>query len=230
MGVVGYSRVSTTDQLDGVSLSAQAEKIKAYCLLHGLDLLQIYTDEGISAKTTTHRPAALQVIELIRKRKVEGVVILKLDRLVRSTKDAIVIAELCKAKNVALHSIYERIDTKSAVGGFFFTLMAALAELERKQVGERTAIALQYKRANGEKTGGDVPYGYDMKVKGRGIHAVKRLVLNPTEQGVITLIQRFRAKGKSLRGIAQELHRRKIKTKTGRTVWHPQVVKSIIGV
>lgn len=208
--VVGYARVSTIEQAtEGVSLDAQRAKIEAYCGLHGLDLAEIFVDEGISAKDIIHRPAASRALELIKRGKVHGLVIFKLDRLARNTKDALEIAELFRRKGAALHSISEKVDTDSAIGGFFFTLMAALAELERKQIGERTAAALAYKRANGEKTGGDVPFGFDA-------HAGK-LLPNELEQQVIDIILGLDNKGYTLRQIAGELDRRGIQTKQGKT-------------
>lgn len=228
MKVVGYARVSTADQVDGVSLEAQRAKIEAYCDLHGLSLSKVYADEGISAKDTIGRPAAQKVLDLVRRKKVAGVVIFKLDRLVRNTKDAIEIAELCKAKSVALHSISEKIDTDSAIGEFFFTLMAALAQLERKQIGERTATALQHKKANGEKTGGDVPFGYDVVCDAAGGDVTKRLIPNPLEQRAIGLMLRLRQKGRSLRAIVTELERRGIVTKRGKTKWHAQTVRAAL--
>jgi len=228
MAVIGYTRVSHTDQVEGVSLDAQRAKIETYCDLHGLPLTKVYSDKGISAKDTINRPAAQEVLEMIRAKKIDGVIIFKLDRLVRNTKDAIEIAELCKAKGVALHSISEKIDTDSAIGEFFFTLMAALAQLERKQIGERTAAVLQHKRKNGEKTGGDIPYGYDVIVEGDGNNAVKRLIPNKIEQRAIKLIGQLRTKGHSLRAIGRELERRGISTKRGNIKWHPQTVQTAL--
>jgi site-specific DNA recombinase len=228
MAVIGYTRVSHTDQVEGASLDAQKAKIETYCDLHALTLAKVYSDEGISAKDTAGRPAAQEVLELIRAKKIDGVIIFKLDRLVRNTKDAIEIAELCKVKGVALHSICEKIDTDSAIGEFFFTLMAALAQLERKQIGERTAAVLQHKRKNGEKTGGDVPYGYDVVIEGDGDTAVKRLVQNKTEQKAIKLIGKLRTKGHSLRAIGRELERRSIFTKRGKAQWHPRIIQAVL--
>lgn len=227
MAVIGYCRVSTGEQVEGVSLDAQRWKIEAYCELHGLELAEIIVDEGISAKDTAGRPGALRLLELVRKGEINGLVIYKLDRLVRNTRNAIEIAELCKAKGVALHSIAEKIDTDSAIGEFFFTLMAALAQLERKQIGERTAMALQHKRANGEKTGGYTPFGYDVIVEGGKVDTVSTLIPNAAEQKAIRLIERLRAKGYSYRAIGAALEQRGIMTKRGKKRWHPQTIKEI---
>lgn len=228
MAVVGYTRVSSAEQVEGVSLEAQRENIEAYCKTYGLELAEVLTDAGISAKDTDHRPAAKKIIRLINKRQIDGVVIYKLDRLARNTKDAIEIAQLCKARNVALHCIAEKIDTDSPIGFFFFTLMAALAQMEREQIAERTKHALDHKRRNGEKTGGSVPFGYDVAAAGSNGDEVRRLVSNGRAQRTIALIKRLRQDGTSLRGIAHELQRRGIRTKRGNARWHPQVLKAIL--
>ena len=67
---------------------------------------------------------------------------------------------------VSFHSIKETLDTQSAMGRFFFVLTAALAEMERRLIGERAKAALSHKRARNQKTGGDVPYGYDLAPAG----------------------------------------------------------------
>ena len=113
----------------------------------------------------------------------------------------------------------QTIDTKSAMGKFFFTLMAALAEMERDLISERTKAALQHKRANGEKTGGDVPFGYQAD---NGT-----LKKDRREQRIIALIKKLKAQGNSLREIGRELERRHYKTKTGKTTWNPKTVAAI---
>ena len=101
-----------------------------------------------------------------------------------------------------------------------FHMLAVLSEFERDQVSERTRFALQHKRACGEKTGGDVPYGYQLEGA--------RLVADAPEQRAITLISELRLAGHSLRQIARELEARGYKTKSGLTRWHPQIVKQIL--
>jgi DNA invertase Pin-like site-specific DNA recombinase len=104
--------------------------------------------------------------------------------------------------------------------GFFFTLTAALAEMERGIVAERTKAALAHKRIKGEKTGGDVPFGYDLE---SGL-----LVENREEQRILKGIQKDRGRGLSLRRIARSLEENGIPTKRGGASWHPQIVKQIL--
>lgn len=161
MNAVGYIRVSTEDQAqNGVSLEMQTTKIRQYCDLHDINLVGIYGDPGISAKNTEKRPGVTAVMHLVGKKRVDAVIIYKLDRLVRSTVDALDIAQRMDKCGVGLHSITEKFDTRSAVGELIFTLMAALAQMERKLIGERTAAALQSMKANGQRVSRHAPIGW----------------------------------------------------------------------
>jgi DNA invertase Pin-like site-specific DNA recombinase len=158
---IGYIRVSTDEQAkEGVSLENQEEKIRSYCDLKDFELLEIVEDAGISAKNL-RRPGAQKVIEMAQKKMVDAVVVYKLDRMFRSTVDALETTKQFDKWGVSFHSIAENLDTKSAMGKFFFTLTAALAEMEREIIGERTRDVLQRKKANGEV------YGHLQTVQGK---------------------------------------------------------------
>ena len=221
MKAVGYIRVSTEDQTQGISLDNQRAKIKAYADLKDLQLIGIIEDAGISAKNL-NRPGVQEVLKMARKKKVEAVIVYKLDRLFRSTIDALETTKRFDKWRVGFHSIQETLDTQSAMGRFFFTLIAALAEMERGIIGERTKAALKHKRINGKKTGGDVPFGYCLDIDGQ------TLMEDPKEQEVIRLMKDLNGKGYSLRSICRELQRRGHLTKTGKTTWHHQSIKQIL--
>ena len=166
MTTIGYVRVSTEDQAkEGVSLDNQKSKIEAYCQLKDLELSEIVEDAGISAKNLK-RPGVQKVLRMARKKQVDAIVVYKLDRIFRSTVDALETTKMFDKWGVSFHSIEETLDTQSAMGRFFFTLTAALAEMERRIIGERTKAALSHKRSRNEKTGGNVPYGYDLTPAG----------------------------------------------------------------
>jgi site-specific DNA recombinase len=107
------------------------------------------------------------------------------------------------------------------MGRFFFTLTAALAEMERRLIGERTKAALAHKRSKSEKTGGDIPYGYDLTPAGT-------LRKNDAEQEVIRLIRRLNREGYSLRGICRELEKEGHLTKRGNPIWQPSTISKIL--
>ncbi|MFH1124542.1 MAG: recombinase family protein [Pseudomonadota bacterium] len=221
MTTIGYVRVSTEDQAkEGVSLDNQKSKIVAYCHLKDLDLSEIIEDAGISAKNLK-RPGVQKVLNLARTKQVDAIVVYKLDRIFRSTTDALETTKLFEKWGVSFHSIEETLDTHSAMGRFFFTLTAALAEMERRIIGERTKAALSHKRSRNEKTGGDVPYGYDLTPAGI-------LIKNETEQEVMRLIRRLNRDRYSLWKICRELEQAGHLTKRENLIWHPQTVSAIL--
>ena len=142
----------------GVSLENQEQKIRDYCKLKDFEIIEIIQDAGISAKNL-RRPGVQKVLEMAQDKMIDAVVVYKLDRMFRSTVDALETTKQFDKWGVSFHSIEETIDTKSAMGKFFFTLTAALAEMEREIIGERTKDVLQRKKANGEVYG-HVPFGF----------------------------------------------------------------------
>src|SRR3954465_11289985 len=87
MRVVGYVRVSSADQArDGVSLDAQSQKVRLFAELHGLDLADVVTDAGASAKTLD-RPGLSSVLAMLDGGEAAGLVVFKLDRLTRNIGD-----------------------------------------------------------------------------------------------------------------------------------------------
>ena len=221
MTAIGYVRVSTEDQArEGLSLENQNAKIRAYAMLKELNLTEIIEDAGISAKNLK-RPGIQKVLDLAQSGKISAVIVYKLDRMFRSTVDALETTRRFEKWGVSFHSINETLDTQSAMGRFFFTLTAALAEMERGIIGERTKAALHHKRAQGMKTGGDVPYGRRLSENGF-------LVEDPLEQEALVLMKRCRAEGRSLRFICRRLEENGFKTKKGKPKWHPQVVNHIL--
>ena len=222
MTAIGYVRVSTEDQAkEGVSLDNQKAKIEAYCQLKDLELLEIIEDAGISAKNLK-RPGVQKVLGMARKKKVDAIIVYKLDRIFRSTVDALETTKIFDKWGVSFHSIEETLDTESAMGRFFFTLTAALAEMERRIIGERTKAALAHKRAKRESTGGYAPpYGYDLDDTGH-------LIRNDLEQKGIKLIRSLHEKGNSLRVICRELEANGYRTKTGKDEWNPKTVSMIL--
>jgi site-specific DNA recombinase len=216
MKTIGYIRVSTAAQAtEGVSLDAQAAKIRAYCDLNDLELIEIVSDAGLSAKTA-NRAGLQRVLSAADAGDVAAVVVFKLDRLSRKTSDTLAIIERLEAAGVAFHSITEKVDTRSAMGRFFMTITAAFAEMERDLIAERTSAALQHKIAQGEHVGG-IPFGYKLE---QG-----RLVLEYSQ--LISDIRALRAAGMTLQGICDRLSAEGIKTLKGGT-WRPCTIKKIL--
>ena len=101
-----------------------------------------------------------------------------------------------------------------------FRLLAVLNEFERDQVSDRTRFALAHKRTKGEKTGGDVPFGYRARAG--------KLYPDAAEQKAVRLIRDLRINGASLRDICRALEAAGVARKNGSRSWHPQVVADIL--
>ncbi len=221
MKAVGYIRVSTEDQVrEGVSLDAQAAKINAWADLNGYELSNIYKDAGISGSRADNREGLQEALNVIKKG--DALVVYSLSRLARSTKDTLEMSDYLSKKDADLVSLSEKIDTTTAAGKMVFRMLAVLNEFERDQISERTKTALQYKRSKGEKTGGDLPFGFDLDA------TTGLLIENTGEQKAIRLIHRLKVKGHSLRAICRELKAEGYRTKTGKTNWHPQAISRIM--
>lgn len=137
--LVGYSRVSTGDQ----KMDSQEDALKA------VGCKKIFSDQ-LSGKNT-ERPGLLKALEYMREG--DTLVVFKLDRLSRSTKDMLAMAETLKERGINLKSLGDDIDTSSPYGSFFFTVCAAFAQLERELIVSRTKAGLESAKARG-KTGG----------------------------------------------------------------------------
>ncbi|MCC6227420.1 MAG: recombinase family protein [Microthrixaceae bacterium] len=225
MKAVGYVRVSHEEQVrEGVSLGAQRAAIAAYCAMKSLDLVEVVEDAGVSGgKPLGHRGGGARLIEVAGRRGIKAVVAVKLDRLFRNAADALRQTEAWDRAGIALHLIDlggSSIDTGTAMGRFFLTVMAGAAEMERGLVAERTVAALAHKRAIGEKTGGDPPYGFSVGDDGR------KLVPVEPEQAVIQRVRTMRQQGYSFREIADRFNRESVQARGEK--WHETTLKRLM--
>jgi DNA invertase Pin-like site-specific DNA recombinase len=218
---VGYLRVSTERQAhEGVSLSAQEAKIRAWCKANNYSMLALHTDAGLSGSRADNRPGLQAALNEVCKGKAV-LVVYSLSRLARSTKDAISISERLNRAGADLVSLSERIDTTSASGKMVFRLLAVLAEFERDLISERITTTLAHLKSQGRRVSGLIPYGFNLASDGH------TLILNKQEQTAIRRICQLRARGQSLRQIAATLNRDGILSKLGKP-WSPKVVRSIL--
>lgn len=137
--LIGYARVSTNDQ----NLALQKEALQKA----GCD--RIYEDEITGTKD--NRPGLNKALEMLRSD--DTLVVWKLDRLGRSVKSLIELVSDLNAKNINFKSLTDSIDTSTVSGRFFFNVMAALAQMERELIVERTKAGLEIAKKRG-KVGG----------------------------------------------------------------------------
>jgi site-specific DNA recombinase len=219
-GTVGYVRVSTSGQAEeGASLEAQTRKIRGYCELHDLDLIEIIEDAGLSGKSISGRPGIQRVLDLVKSRKVDNVVIYKIDRLVRNVKEAVEISELMQKRGCFLHSISEKLDTGSATGRLFYNIISAMAAWESEIIGERTSMAMERKAQAGEKISSQAPFGYK--------HINDKVVPNEEEQAIIKEIHTLTGKGYSIRGIVEHLDQHGYRNRKGKSFGRTEIWKVV---
>lgn len=217
MKAVAYIRVSTIGQAeDGVSLEAQAAKIRAWAELNGYDMGDIFSDAGISG-AKANRPGLVAALEAVGKG--DALVVYSLSRLARNTGHTLALATELENRGADLVSLSEKIDTTSAAGKMVFRMLAVLAEFERDTVAERTVLAMSYKKSQGQRVG-SVPYG--KRLSSNGVD----LVDDDVEQEIIGLVRGLRHNGLSFPKIAAELEHRGYRPRGKK--WHSQTIKNIV--
>lgn len=215
--VVLYARVSTGEQ--SLGLDVQLSKLAAYAELHDLHTVATITDDGVSAGTLD-RPGWQQVETLLAEGKADGVVIYKLDRLSRRTADFAALLDRFATEGYALKSVADQLDTSSAGGRLVAHIMACVAEWERAVISERTREALQVAKSRGTYLG-QPPVG----------HRIEGGQPVPADPERIDLAHQAKAAhddGASLRAIAADFNRQRIRTGSGQGQWHPASVSRLL--
>lgn len=145
-----YVRVSTDKQSNGAE--AQELALRNHCQLKNITNFQVFTDIGVSGKRIK-RPGLDQLMGMAKEGKVESVIVYSFSRFARSTTHLIAALTEFKSLGISFLSLTENIDTNSAIGMAFFTIISAIAQLERELIVERTKAGLQNARAKGKILG-----------------------------------------------------------------------------
>ena len=154
-----YVRVSTAQQIDRESLNVQEERLRQYCKTQEYDVYKIYREEGVSGKDTK-RPMLNELIQAIREKKLQVVIVTKLDRITRSLKDMIGLIEFFQVHDVKLVSITQNIDTTGPMGRFILNILGAVAQVEREITAERVSEHMHHRALSGKWNGGPVTFGF----------------------------------------------------------------------
>lgn len=216
---IAYCRVSTDEQT--ISLDMQQATLRAYCTMRNLNLVEVITDTVSAGKPLSSRDGGRRLLDMVRRKKVDAVVAYKLDRLFRDCGDCLQVTRQWEQQGVALHLVDlggQAVDTSSATGRFFLTVIAGAAEMERNLIRERTRAALQHRRTNRKRTG-QIPYGYQLASDGESLEPLQE------EQEVLSLIMQMRQEGKTLRAITTYLNSNSIPSRGKR--WHLTTVARI---
>ncbi len=143
-----YVRVSTKDQ----SVDMQLNDLDRYSKERGVKVFKVYKDNGVSG-TKESRPALSELMNYAKKRKFDIVLVWRFDRFARSTKH--LVNALYEFRNLGIDfiSYQENIDTSSPLGEALFTIICAMATLERDIIAERVRGGLRKAKANGKRLG-----------------------------------------------------------------------------
>jgi site-specific DNA recombinase len=216
--IVAYARVSTEEQaMHGVSLEAQQARMQALAVAGAFQIDEMIVDAAQSAKTLK-RPGMARILDGIRAGEIGTLMVLKLDRLTRSVRDLYELLALLEKYDVKLTSISEMIDTSSAAGRMFLTMLSAFSQWERETIGERTAVALTHKRSTGKAYARAV-FGY--RRVGERLEAV------PEQQAILSEIRQLEQDDVAYNKIARMLNERGIKAPRGKQ-WYDSSVRAVL--
>ncbi len=161
----------------------QRSDLRRYCEQRGFEIVREYADEGVSG-TKDRRPALDALMEDARKRLFDAVLCWRFDRFARSTKHLISALDEFRHLGIEFISYQENIDTGSPLGKAMFTIVAAIAELERNIIVERIRGGMRRAKEEGKRLG--------------------RRPINDPE--VLGTVLRMKAQGKSVRAIAEAVN------------------------
>jgi DNA invertase Pin-like site-specific DNA recombinase len=220
MAAIGYTRVSSDKQAEsGAGMAAQAAAIKSYAKQAGIELVESYSDDGISgAAGIEGRPGLAAAIGRLRRGDV--LVIAKRDRLGRDMMTTLTIERAVAKRGASIVSADGVGNGDGAADAFMRSVMDAAAQFERDLVRIRTRAAMAEKRKANHRIG-DIPFGWSLAADGK-LEAVA------AEQEILDLIRELRESGVSLRRIADQLTDLGIVTKKGNAKWSHSTVRSVL--
>jgi DNA invertase Pin-like site-specific DNA recombinase len=203
---VAYCRVSTAEQgASGLGLDAQRATVELAAARRGWGRLGLVVEVG-SAKNLSGRPLLRDLLDRLDAGEAQVLIVAKADRIARNTAELLGIAERAKRGGWALVMLDLEVDTTTPAGWFLLTTMAAVNQLERDLIAQRTREALAAKRAQGHRLG-----------------RPSRLSAETRAQ-----VAAMRAEGLSLPAIAAALTDAQVPTATGRTRWYPSTVRQAL--
>lgn len=182
-----YPRVSTEEQfLKGYSLQTQEEALTQYALERGYKIVNVYRDEGHSARKPALKRKVMQdLLADVKAGKIDRILFIKLDRWFRNVREYHRIQEILEAHNVTWQATMEDYNTATADGRLKVNIMLSVAENESDRTSERIKFVFDGKRRRKEWcfTGGpnQWPYGYKPEV----VEGVKRCVKDPETEPIV---------------------------------------------
>lgn len=172
-----YARVSTArDQ----SPEMQLDELRQVARQRGWTVVGEFIDTGVSG-TKDRRPELDRLMQLAHAGKIDLVATWRFDRFARSTRHLLTALEDFRVRNVDFVSLRDAVDTSTATGRFTFAIIAAVAELERELIRERTVAGIEAARRRGRHPGRppvkfDLARARQLQAQGRSIRAIGKLL------------------------------------------------------
>jgi site-specific DNA recombinase len=205
-----YTRKSSEEGLEQSfnSLDAQREACEAYILSQrheGWRMLSVRYDDGGYSGGSIERPALKRLLEDVQAKKVNVIVVYKVDRLTRSLADFAKIVEALDARGVSFVSVTQQFNTTTSMGRLTLNVLLSFAQFEREVTGERIRDKIAASKKKGMWMGGPVPLGYDLKER--------KLIPHPKESALVCHIFTLYLKLGCVRKLMAQLNRENVKTK-----------------
>lgn len=232
-----YTRVSTEEQAENPegSIKNQELRLREYVKLKGMvgpfgKVVAVFSDPGVSAKDM-NRPGFQKMLRAVERKEINLILVTELSRFTRSMKDFSLLQEFMKRHACEFLSLRENFDSSSATGSLVMSIMATLAEFERKQTGERTANSFYERAKRGLYNGGSIPLGYSIDPERRG-----HLRIVPDEAEIVRQVFQTFLKEETLAATAKRLNAERVefprKVRGGGSVrgrhWHMDSVYKIL--
>lgn len=212
-----YIRVSTEDQArEGFSLPEQEKRLRMMCEYKGYEVFDVYEERGISAKTGNYRPEFERLLQDIKDKKCNTIVVLKLDRLTRSVADWEKILTFLEENDAYLDCANNEINTTNANGKMISRILTSVSQQEIERTSERTKVGLA-----GAIKQGHIPHQAPLGYK----HENKKLVIDHLTKDVVIRIFELFHKGMSYQKISTLFNKEQV---LGKTNWRDSSIVAIL--
>jgi site-specific DNA recombinase len=218
---VGYARISKDDTLEGRGVARQSDDIATVCDKNGWALLEVLTDNDVSASRYSRkpRPAYIRLLELIASGTVDRAVVYDVDRLLRQPRQLEDLIDLCEQRNGAfeLHNINGELDLSTGSGRFIARVLVSKAAMESDDMSRRLRRSFDQKAAEGKPHGARA-FGYE----------ANGMVIIPAEAQLIRDAAKDVLAGASVNSIAKRWNEAGVKPPQRARVWSPESVKAVL--
>lgn len=218
IGAAIYARISKDPQGTSLGVARQESDCRALAAQRGWAVSEAYVDNDMTAYTGRPRPAYQRLLNDLRRRRVNAVIVWHLDRLHRRPAELEEFIDLCDHLHVELATVQGEVDLATSSGRLYARVMGAVARHESEHKSERIRRKmLELAQLGKQKGGGYRPYGF----------ACDRITLVSAESAVIREASKRVVAGDGLHTVATDLNRRGIPTVRG-LQWSTTVLRSML--